>query len=255
MVIGEKISTNGRGVLVTGCASGFGHQLAIKLHALGFTVFACCLDDESDGGRKLKSIGKDTGRLHVIKMDVTNEVEVRQAFLYVKDNLPRLGLWGLVNNAGRSYVSFIEWFPMEFYEKVVLLIETIHIDILNCVERSAFGSQLVGYHSGNSNVLAVNPQEPRKDRSYVIHPWASSHYLVRSLQHHVICLNRNLVAQDYRNFETKVFSIDCSKFGLEAFSDALRVEMYRFKVKVCIVEPGNCNFLLAIHLMFKYLLT
>lgn len=30
-----------------------------------------------------------------------------------------------------------------------------------------------------------------------------------------------------------------TKFGIEAFSDALRLEMRPFNVKVCIVEPGN----------------
>lgn len=30
-----------------------------------------------------------------------------------------------------------------------------------------------------------------------------------------------------------------SKFGVEAFSDILRLEMRQFNVRVCIIEPGN----------------
>jgi short-subunit dehydrogenase len=33
------------------------------------------------------------------------------------------------------------------------------------------------------------------------------------------------------------FSVSC--FGIEAFSDALRMEMQQFGVKVVVVEPGN----------------
>lgn len=105
-------------MLITGCASGFGHQLATRLHGLGFTVFACCLNDQSDGGKQLREIGKDTGRMHVIKMDVTNDQEIEETRRYVERNLPELGLWAVVNNAGRSYVSFIEWLPTDVYEKV-----------------------------------------------------------------------------------------------------------------------------------------
>jgi 3-hydroxybutyrate dehydrogenase len=108
----------GRGVVITGCDTGFGHQLAKRLHGFEFTVFACCLNDSSDGALTLKKLGAETGRLHVIKMDVTNQKEVDAARDYVERNLPELGLWGVVNNAGFAYVGYIEWLPVENYEKV-----------------------------------------------------------------------------------------------------------------------------------------
>ena len=87
-------------MLVTGCDTGFGHQVAKQLFAMDFTVFACCLDDQSEGGRKLKSLGKDSnGRLHVIKLDVCSQKDVDDAYRYVQNNLPELGLWALLNNA------------------------------------------------------------------------------------------------------------------------------------------------------------
>ena len=92
--------------------------MTVKLHSLGFIIFACCLNDQSDGAQELKKLGSTTGRIHVMKMDVTNQKEVDEAVKYVTQHLPQSGLWGLVNNAGRSYVSFIEWLPNDVYEKV-----------------------------------------------------------------------------------------------------------------------------------------
>ncbi len=38
-----SLQVKGKAVLITGCDSGFGHELAKHLHKLGFTVFAGCL--------------------------------------------------------------------------------------------------------------------------------------------------------------------------------------------------------------------
>ena len=110
----------GRGVVITGCDTGFGHLLAEKLHSLEFTVFACCLDNKSYGALGLQSLGNDTGRLHVIQMDVQNQADVDEARRYVETHLPVQGLWGLVNNAGRYSVGFLEWLSIEDYETVKL---------------------------------------------------------------------------------------------------------------------------------------
>uniref|UniRef100_A0A0P5RTT2 D-beta-hydroxybutyrate dehydrogenase, mitochondrial n=1 Tax=Daphnia magna TaxID=35525 RepID=A0A0P5RTT2_9CRUS len=115
-----SITCKGRGVLVTGCDTGFGHELAKKLHSCGFTVFAGCLDGRSNGAIRLKRLGDESGRLHVIAIDVTSQEDVDKALCYVEENLPEHGLWGLVNNAGQSSsLGFLEWTPMKIYEKVM----------------------------------------------------------------------------------------------------------------------------------------
>ncbi|XP_046656606.1 D-beta-hydroxybutyrate dehydrogenase, mitochondrial-like [Daphnia pulicaria] len=115
-----QVTQEGRAVLITGCDSGYGYGLAKKLHAMGFTVFAGCLDEKSDGAIELKRFDEATGRLHVIRMDVTNQEHVDKALEYVKYNLPLQGLWGVVNNAAQSCCTgFLEWTSNEAYEKVM----------------------------------------------------------------------------------------------------------------------------------------
>ena len=108
-------------MLVTGCDSGFGHELAKKLHSMGFAVFATCFDATSNGATRLKRIGDESGRLDVIQMDVTKQEDVDKALEYVEKHLPQNGLWGVVNNAGQSSSpGFLEWTPMHVYEKVFI---------------------------------------------------------------------------------------------------------------------------------------
>jgi 3-hydroxybutyrate dehydrogenase len=61
---------------------GFGFGLAKRLDSMGFTVFAGCLQENSDGATTLKS--STTGRLHVIKLDVTKDKSVEEAVKFVK---------------------------------------------------------------------------------------------------------------------------------------------------------------------------
>lgn len=66
------IDPSNKSVLVTGCDTGFGHLLAIKLASYGFKVYATCLDSNSDGAIKLKEIKN----LCVIQTDVRSDKDV-----------------------------------------------------------------------------------------------------------------------------------------------------------------------------------
>jgi len=64
-------------VIITGCDSGFGYEMSIKLRALGFTIISCVLNEESV--RPLEEKG-----IFAKKCDVRNEEEVFIFdFLYV----------------------------------------------------------------------------------------------------------------------------------------------------------------------------
>lgn len=122
-LITDKVTQEGRAVLITGCDFGYGYELAKKLRASNFTVFAGCSDAKSNGAISLKNLDNQTGRLHVIQMDVSNQEEVDDALHYVKEHLPENGLWGIVNNADESSCpGFLEWSPIENYEKVNIFI-------------------------------------------------------------------------------------------------------------------------------------
>jgi len=99
----------GRVVLVTGCDTGIGHEVARHLDAIGFTVFAGCLDTASEGAQRLRVEASPSLRL--VNMDVRREEHVRVALQFVEDNLPagEAGLYAVVNNAGVCVCGEFDW--------------------------------------------------------------------------------------------------------------------------------------------------
>ena len=75
-----------KSVLITGCDTGIGNDLAKYLDALGFHVFAGCLDTSSEGAQRLRV--ECSPFLKLVNMDVTREDHVQHAVQYVRDNLP-----------------------------------------------------------------------------------------------------------------------------------------------------------------------
>lgn len=73
-------------MLVTGCDTGFGRRLAIKLDALGLQVYAGCLHQ-----RCAKELAEMcSSRLLAIHLDVTKLDMVRKAAEIVKNHLGEL---------------------------------------------------------------------------------------------------------------------------------------------------------------------
>ncbi|XP_072713551.1 D-beta-hydroxybutyrate dehydrogenase, mitochondrial-like isoform X2 [Ciconia boyciana] len=131
----------GRAVLITGCDSGFGHLLALRLHRLGFTVFAGCLCPDGEGARRLQREAAG-GRLRVLRLDVTRARDVLAAKELVLSHLPERG-------------------------------------------RIVFMSSIIAYFSLGNGIYSM------------------------------------------------------TKAAIEKFCDALRLEMKKFGVQVCIIQPGN----------------
>jgi len=72
-------------VLITGCDTGFGNEAAKRFDRMGCHVFAGCFTDK--GKENLKKECSD--RLHAISLDVTKTESIREAYDYVKANLPK----------------------------------------------------------------------------------------------------------------------------------------------------------------------
>uniref|UniRef100_A0A672FAG7 D-beta-hydroxybutyrate dehydrogenase, mitochondrial-like n=1 Tax=Salarias fasciatus TaxID=181472 RepID=A0A672FAG7_SALFA len=107
---GHQGAEEARAVLVTGCDSGFGRQLALCLDRRGFLVFAGCLSPDGAGARGL--LEQSSGTLKVLKLDVTKEDDLavlRQVWAVVNSCCAPSGLWAVVNNAGISDWAEIEW--------------------------------------------------------------------------------------------------------------------------------------------------
>ena len=68
---------------------GIGFAPALRLDTLGFTVFAGCLQPSGEGAEKLKSSGSDN--LHVVRLDVTSDHDVKEAIEYVQKLCPGRG--------------------------------------------------------------------------------------------------------------------------------------------------------------------
>ncbi|XP_023282853.1 D-beta-hydroxybutyrate dehydrogenase, mitochondrial-like [Seriola lalandi dorsalis] len=118
----------GYGVLITGCDSGFGHQLAQCLDHKGFVVFAGCLYPGGAGAQSLAR--QSSSNLKILKLDVTSDEDVERAKKIVQDNLPEKGLWAVVNNAGISDWAEIEWSTIEDFRNMV------NVNLFGCIRTS-----------------------------------------------------------------------------------------------------------------------
>ncbi|CAD6189924.1 unnamed protein product [Caenorhabditis auriculariae] len=108
-----------RAVFITGCDTGFGHDLAIRCLQHGMPVFAGCLTVK--GSENLEKVSKLlSGKLRVIIMDVTKKEDILKARKILEDECPQYGgLHGLVNNAGiTSKEAYDDFLTLEDYKKV-----------------------------------------------------------------------------------------------------------------------------------------
>jgi len=71
-------------VFITGCDSGFGRDIAIRLDKMGVHVLAACLTKQ--GAQDLKSM--TSSKLKTFQMDVTDSQQIKDVFRQVKNLLP-----------------------------------------------------------------------------------------------------------------------------------------------------------------------
>uniref|UniRef100_A0A7E4VKG7 NAD(P)-binding protein n=1 Tax=Panagrellus redivivus TaxID=6233 RepID=A0A7E4VKG7_PANRE len=105
-------------VFITGCDSGFGKALVLKLLKNGIPVIAGCLTEAGAGTLTNDAAGLP-GKLKTLIIDVTSEESVKAAAKTVEESLENgQKLWALVTNAGiLIYEGVGEWVPIESYKK------------------------------------------------------------------------------------------------------------------------------------------
>ncbi|KAI6199396.1 hypothetical protein M3Y96_00622600 [Aphelenchoides besseyi] len=120
---------HGNLVLITGCDSGFGRSLALRLLKNGVNVVAGCFT--SLGLKQLKLESEDfTGKLYAYPLDITNQTSVDELYNKVYKLLIQndCELWALVNNAGFcSLYGPNDWVGMSEYQ------QSIEINLLGTV--------------------------------------------------------------------------------------------------------------------------
>ena len=97
------------GVLITGSSTGIGEACALKLHELGYEVFAGVR--QAEDGQSLRQ--KTSERLHPVVVDITNAEQVKAAAETVRQGLGDRPLAGLINNAGISVGGPLEFVPID----------------------------------------------------------------------------------------------------------------------------------------------
>ncbi|MDG5787442.1 3-hydroxybutyrate dehydrogenase [Evansella sp. AB-P1] len=119
----------GKVIFITGAASGIGKGIALAFVKLGANVVLC---DLKDGGLKevkeelematsatsAISISDATkkGDILFLPFDITKEEEVKDAVDKALNKFQKIDV--LINSAGLQYVSIIEEFPPEMFEKL-----------------------------------------------------------------------------------------------------------------------------------------
>ena len=82
-------------IFITGCDTGFGYLLALKLDELGCSVFAACLTQ--DGANRLSEASD--GRIVTSIMDVTDSDSITPAKNVIEEHLSK-------KDKGKSYIYF-----------------------------------------------------------------------------------------------------------------------------------------------------
>lgn len=96
-------------VLITGASSGIGETTALALARAGFFVFA--------GVRRAEDaellLRQTSGQLKVLLLDVTDEKSIASALEAVTQEVKRVRLAGIINNAGVAISGPLEFVPIK----------------------------------------------------------------------------------------------------------------------------------------------
>lgn len=110
--MGESSTTRNRAVLVTGCSSGIGRAVALRLAEAGFSVFATVRKEEDRG--RLETL--DLPSMQVLApVDMRDEEQIEAAVESLSASLELTGstLYGIVSNAGGGAPAPVELIPTE----------------------------------------------------------------------------------------------------------------------------------------------
>ncbi|KAI1290333.1 D-beta-hydroxybutyrate dehydrogenase, mitochondrial [Halotydeus destructor] len=192
-----RVESEGKAILITGCDTGFGHQLALQLNKLGYHVFAGCLFEDGEGAKALKAEAANPRSMQVLSMDVTSYRDVAQCKGLIANVLinQQLTLHGLVNNAGIASPTAIEF---------------------------------------NGDSLATDFHRVMDVNFYALVRTCRTFLpLLRQSRGRVV----NLTSVSGRLSTMSMAKYSASKHAAVSFSETLALEVETFGIKVCSIEP------------------
>jgi NAD(P)-dependent dehydrogenase (short-subunit alcohol dehydrogenase family) len=215
------------GVVITGCDSGFGNDLAFALADKGFVVFSGCLRKEA--------LQQFQGtRIVAFSMDVTKDDQVQAAAAKVNTWLSKGGnyLHAVVNNAGIGHCGLVDWQDMASFQQDMDGEYGLYGNFVECMQVwcAVIISIFVDAHS--TTVLLVN-----------------YFGMIRTVKAFLPLLKAQ--ARDYK--EARVVNVISmaglvvggfaapyhgSKYAAEALSTSLRMELRPFGIQVITVNPS-----------------
>ncbi|CAN7984774.1 unnamed protein product, partial [Ixodes hexagonus] len=123
-----------------GCDYGLGYHVAASLHAKGLTVYAGCLEPDSEGGLLLLSAG-----VRVLHADYRKHDTLVGAFAAIRD--AEKELWAIVACAGSTAYGEMEWARSED------LVGLIDVNVLGTLDLVSLGLSLVKASHGRIVIL------------------------------------------------------------------------------------------------------
>ncbi|CAF1406551.1 unnamed protein product [Adineta ricciae] len=108
-----NIDPKGKYVLISGCDTGFGNQLALELDKQGFNVLAGVYSTDNVTSFK----DKLSSRATVFRLDITKQEDIDAALELVQSKTKVLH--ALVNNAGIGSGGYIDWISMETVRRIM----------------------------------------------------------------------------------------------------------------------------------------
>ncbi|XP_030642871.1 retinol dehydrogenase 1 [Chanos chanos] len=205
-------------VLVTGCDSGFGNLVARQLDRQGFHVIAACLTEP--GSSKLSA--EASPRLKTVLLNVTDSASIEKAVEFVRLQTGERGLWGLINNAGRSIpIGPTEWMQLEDFKKV------LDVNLIGLIDVTLKFLPLIKKAQGRVvNVASILGRLSLTGGGYCLSKWgveAFSDSLRRDMRHFGVKVS--IIEPGF--FKTQVTDLGLIEADLQRLWDRLPVEVRR----------------------------
>jgi NAD(P)-dependent dehydrogenase (short-subunit alcohol dehydrogenase family) len=182
-------------MIVTGCSSGFGRAIALRLASRGWRVFATVRSD-SDQSPLQAAVAKVgiPGALTIVLCDITDATQVDYLRQVVSAATAQVDV--LVNNAGTAYAGPVELLDLD--------------DLRRQFEINVFG-----------------------------HVAVTQAFLPMLKASRGMIINMSSIGGLFSTPGLGAYS--ASKYALEALTDALRIEVAPFGVRVVMIEPGSAK--------------